>query len=129
MKISIPILTIFFLAGCSQKNKIPKGVLSQKEMTAVMWDMMRADEYFNYISNYSDSVRRNDRISMYEQIFRLHATSQSVFKKSVSFYQSRPDLFKVISDSLRSTEKKIYEAQNRAPIPSMDSVNRALEMK
>lgn len=124
MKKSVLILTILFFAGCSQKNKIPKGILSQKEMTAIMWDMMRTDEYFNFTSNNTDSLRRAERISMYEQIYRLHATNQEVFKKSISFYQSRPDLFKVISDSLRTTEKKVYEEQNKAQTPVLDSVNK-----
>lgn len=129
MKKVIPILAILVFSGCSHKNRIPKGVLSQKEMTAIMWDMVRADEYFNFTSNNSDSLRRIERISMYEQIFRLHSTNQSVFKKSISFYQSRPDLFKVISDSLRSTEKKVYEDQNRVPTPVLDSINKKLEVK
>ena len=129
MKKLIPILAILVFTGCSHKNRIPKGILSQKEMTAIMWDMMRADEYFNLSSNYNDTLRKMERTSMYEQIFRLHSTDLSEFKKSISFYQSRPDLFKVISDSLRSIEKKVYEDQSRVPTPVLDSINKKLEVK
>jgi Domain of unknown function (DUF4296) len=129
MKKIIPILAILVFTGCSHKNRVPKGVLSLQEMTAIMWDMMRADEYINIISNYNDTLGSKERVSMYEQIFRLHSTNQSVFKKSISFYQSRPDLFKVISDSLRSTEKKVYEDQNRVPTPVLDSINKKLEVQ
>jgi hypothetical protein len=117
-------------AGCSQKNKIPNGILSQQEMHDVIWDMMRADQYFSLFSIIKDSVNRTKEITtMYEQIFRLHSTNQSVFKKSISFYQSRPDLFKVISDSLRSTEKKVYEEQNKVKIPVVDTSNRPKALK
>jgi len=130
MKKIIPILAILVFTGCSQKNKIPNGILSQQEMHAIMWDMMRADQYFSLFNFSSDSINRTkETTTMYEQIFRLHSTNQSVFKKSISFYQSRPDLFKVISDSLRSTEKKVYEEQNKPRIPVVDTANRPKALK
>ena len=123
MKKIFSILFIIVLTGCSQKNKIPKGILSQQQMRVIMWDMIRIDEYFNLASSSNDTTNRNkERISFYEQIFRMHSTNQSEFKKSIAFYQSRPDLFKVISDSLRINEQKVYDDQKKALTPIVDTV-------
>ena len=34
-----------FFAGCKSKNTVPRGVLSPDKMEAVLWDMMRADQF------------------------------------------------------------------------------------
>jgi len=130
MKKSIFIFFVIILSGCSQKNKIPAGILSQQRMYTIMWDMLRADEYINFPTKVSDTTRlKMERGSIYEQVFRLHATNQSEFKKSISFYQTRPDLLKVIIDSLRSLEKAVTDNQLNAVIQAADSVKNESNVK
>ena len=35
-----------------------------------------------------------------EAVFKIHHTTRDAFRKSLSFYESRPDLNKIIFDSL-----------------------------
>ena len=106
--ISLIILTF----GCIQDKKIPKDVLPQNEMRKIMWDLMRADAYVStFIMKDSTKNQMAESAILYEKIFDIHSTSRETFKKSLAFYESRPDLFKAISDSLRIDERKGSEYQ------------------
>lgn len=119
--------TVFF--GCIRNNRIPKEVLPQNEMRKVMWDLMRADAYISeFIMKDSTRNQKTESAILYEKIFGIHSTTQETFKKSLAFYQSRPDLFKVITDSLRSDEKKIQEYQNYIKKPQVDTTYRKMKL-
>lgn len=108
-------LIIILLAGisCIQKNKIPEGILSQEKMRRIMWDLIRTDVYVSdFLSKDSLINKEESRAKLYEQVYRLHSTNRIVFKNSLTFYQSRPDLLKVITDSLRVDERKANEEQH-----------------
>ena len=130
MRIIISILAVIFFIGCINKNKIPGGVLLQEQMRMVMWDLMRADEYVtNFILKDSTLNRKAESIKLYEQVFQMHGTSQERFKQSLAFYQSRPDLLKPITDSLRSNERKALENQYSTPKPGIDSIKKKARAK
>jgi hypothetical protein len=81
---------------------VPDDVIPVKEMTNLMWDAMLADElvYQRYPVDTSN-IRFDTSIIIYQQIVAAHNTTQQQFKKSLKFYQSRPDLLQVILDSLQ----------------------------
>jgi hypothetical protein len=104
------IILFIFPFACIQDKKIPKDVLSQNEMRKIMWDLMRADAYVaDFIMKDSTRDQKEESAILYEKIFDIHTTTREIFKKSLAFYESRPDLFKAISDSLRSDERKAQE--------------------
>ena len=122
--ISLIILTF----GCIQDKKIPKDVLPQNEMRKVMWDLMRADAYVStFIMKDSTKNQKTESAILYEKIFDIHSTTQEVFKKSLAFYQERPDLFKAISDSLRIDERKALEPQELKK-PDLDTTYRKMKL-
>jgi hypothetical protein len=78
-----------------------------------MWDLMRADAYVSdFIMKDSTRDKKAESAILYEKVFAIHSTTQDAFKKSMTFYESRPDLLKVITDSLRSDEKKVQNYQD-----------------
>jgi len=122
--ISLIILTF----GCIQDKKIPKDVLPQNEMRKVMWDLMRADAYVStFIMKDSTKNQKTESAILYEKIFDIHSTTQEAFKKSLAFYQERPDLFKAISDSLRIDERKALEPQELKK-PDLDTTYRKMKL-
>ena len=122
--INLTILTV----GCIQDKKIPKDVLPQNEMRKVMWDLMRADAYVStFIMKDSTKNQKTESAILYEKIFDIHSTTQEVFKKSLAFYQERPDLFKAISDSLRIDERKALEPQELKK-PDLDTTYRKMKL-
>lgn len=122
------ILTIFFSA-CVRNNKIPKGIIAQNEMRKLMWDLMRADAYIaDFVMKDSSRDQKAESAKLYEQVFTIHSTSEDVFKRSLAFYQSRPDLLKVITDSLRSDEKKAQEYRPPDKKAQIDSTLRKIRL-
>ena len=127
------ILLFFILSisiyGCIRDKKIPKGIISQNEMRKIMWDLMRADTYVSdFIMKDSTRDQKAESAILYEQIFKMHSTTEEAFIKSRDFYLSRPDLLKVITDSLRSDEKKVQQYQEYKK-PHIDTTLRKLHKK
>ena len=126
-----PLIFFFLLAGCVQKNKIPRGILLQDEMRHIIWDLMRADKFTeSYIMKDTTRNKKNESIKLYEQVFRIHNTNLEKFQKSLTFYEGRPDLLKVIIDSLRSNEKYVMEDQYKETKPKpIDSLIKKGKLK
>jgi hypothetical protein len=113
MKISFFTIVLIFAVSCGQVNKRPGDILSQEKMRQVMWDLIRTDVYVSdFLTKDSTINRDSSRLKMYEQVYRLHATSKESFKKSLAYYQSHPDLLKAITDSLRADERRSNEERN-----------------
>ena len=94
-------------------------------MRKLMWDLMRADAYIaDFVMKDSTRNQKAESAMLYEQVFTIHSTTADIFKRSLAFYQSRPDLLKVITDSLRSDEKKAQEYRPPDRKPQIDSILR-----
>ena len=128
MRFFLFISLIILNFGCIQDKKIPKDVLPQNEMRKIMWDMIRADAYVSaFIMKDSTRDQKTESAILYEKIFDIHSTTQETFKKSLTFYQNRPDLFKAISDSLKSDERKAQEYQDIKK-PEADTTYRKMKL-
>ena len=91
-----------FIIGCKSKDRIPAGVLSPKKMQAVIWDMMRADQFLtDYVLNRDTALKKKtESIKLYQQILDINQVSKEEFQHSFSFYKSNPLLLKAIMDSI-----------------------------
>ena len=90
------------LFNCSDKNKIPAGILPRQKMQEVVWDMTRTAEFLNvFVFNKDSSI---DKIAesekWYNKVYQLHKTTKKEFEKSYSYYQAHPDLMRELLDSL-----------------------------
>jgi len=96
-------------------------------MRKIMWDLMRADAYVSdFIMKDSTRDKKTESALLYEKIFAIHSTTQEAFKKSMAFYETRPDLLKVITDSLRSDEKRVETYQDYKKPQRLDTtINKA----
>ena len=122
------LLAIFFSA-CVRNDKVPKGIIAQNEMRKLMWDLMRADAYISdFVMKDSSRNQKAESALLYEQVFTIHSTTADIFKRSLAYYQSRPDLLKVITDSLRSDEKKAQEYRPPDKKLQIDSTLRKIRL-
>lgn len=102
---------IFFLLivvlGCGKKNKIPGDVLPQKKMQAVLWDMMRVDQFLaDYVLNKDSSKKKTtESLLYYQQVFAIHKISREEFQHSLAYYKTHPVLLKTIMDSISVVPK------------------------
>ena len=116
---------LFLFQSCLEKNNIPPGVLSKDKMQSVLWDMLRADQFV--IDNASrDSLLNKEKksIELYEQVFKVHHITKNDFQKSLDFYQGRPDLLKIIIDSITNQQRVIMEKQYQS---KPDTVNKKIK--
>lgn len=92
-----------------------------------MWDIIRADEFVTtYIMRDTSLNKENENFKLYNQVFSIHKITENEFKKSLSYYESRPDLMKIILDSL--SNKRYVEEQNEKR-SKKDSLNQKKNQK
>jgi hypothetical protein len=90
-----------YMFGCKQKT-IPENVLPPDKMQAVLWDVLQADEMINYYSPADSTYKSLEKhIELFQTIFQVHHITKEAFKKSLGFYESRPDMLKTILDSMQ----------------------------
>ena len=70
-------------------------------MKLVMWDLIKAGEWYSQIIS-RDSALRNKKedIRLYEQVFAIHGITKDQFYTSYKYYEAHPVQFKVLIDSL-----------------------------
>lgn len=105
------ILSIIVFLSCTDKTRIPNGIISKQKMEKILWDMIQADRFSSqYLKK--DSATKNiklENLKLYEQIFQIHGTSKEEFAKSFRFYLNRPDITKTIFDSLAAKANRRKE--------------------
>ena len=129
MRIFLFFLLAIFFSACVRNDKIPKGIIAQNEMRKLMWDLMRADAYIaDFVMKDSTRNQKAESAILYEQVFTIHSTTPDIFKRSLAFYQTRPDLLKVITDSLRSDEKNAQGYPSQDKKPQLDTALRKMRL-
>ena len=117
------LLAVIFIASCSEKDRVPKGILPQSKMESVLWDMISADEF---VSGYSllqnpSLDRKQESFKLYDEIFSIHKITAKEFRNSLSFYQSHPSLLVSILDSI-TAKHNVVPARSERPLLK-DSLN------
>lgn len=121
MRIIAGLICIVLIAGCSEKDNVPSGVLGKEEMGSIIWDMMQADQYAaNYIVKDSTKVNvKMETLKLYEEVFRLHKVTREEFRKSFQFYQDHPDITRTMFDSLIARGNRMRsESYTHSPAPT-----------
>jgi hypothetical protein len=116
--------------ACTDKNKLPKDVLPQPKMQAVMWDLMRAGDFLNNYVLYRDTGV--DKISesqkWNEKVFRIHRITREQFDKSYAYYRTHPQLMKAVMDSISKTKVEAPPPPApSSPVLSPDSLKKRMD--
>jgi hypothetical protein len=99
------------LLGCSDGASVPENVLSSQKMKDVLYDVVRADEMVDVLKLRDSTYQRfNRRTALYDSVFAIHGITKDDFKKSLDYYESRPDLLKQVLDDMQ--KKAIDTAGN-----------------
>lgn len=89
--------------ACTNKHKIPSGVLSREDMEKVMWDMIQADRFSSMFMERDSNLRKDikiENLKQYERVFQIHKITREEFIRSFKFYLSRPDINRVLFDTM-----------------------------
>ena len=111
MKYSFLIILLCLFIACTNRSKVPSDVLPKDKMEKVLWEMMLADR-FAYQFIVKDSLKKNvtqETFRVYAQVFSLNNISREDFVKSYKFYMTRPDLSKVMMDTILNRANRLKE--------------------
>ncbi len=123
------IAVFFLLAGvllgeaCNHADSVPGGILSTKEMKAILVDMQLADAYNQQIQFLPDTINPAERPVLqelklkkyYVQILQLHHTTREEFLESYHYYEAHPDLlqkvYSAMADEIKQTRTTLDSIQ------------------
>ena len=119
---------IFFtlaLFACSNKDKLPDGVLPKQKMQQILWDLIKAGEFLNGFVLYKDSAVNKIAESQkwYDKIYQVHKISKKDFDRSFAYYQDHPLLMKTILDSL-SKKQVPFKIPGQGNLKTIDSIRK-----
>lgn len=101
IRMIILITMLAFAGSCSNKEKIPGGILKPDKMQVVLWDVIKADAFTNdYIKRDSSKNANAENLKLQQQIFAIHKISKEDFYKSYDYYKTNTVVFKRIVDSI-----------------------------
>lgn len=99
-------LFCFFMISCSSSNK-PTTTIEFDKMKLVVWQLMKADEFYIRSSVADSTVITNKKnVQYYQQIFDLYKIDRVAFYKDIEFYESHPVEFKILMDSVNELSKR-----------------------
>src|SRR5690349_7262269 len=100
---------VWCLVSCTDKDKIPAGVLPKEKMEKVLWDMIQAERYRETFVRDTSKNLKTETFKLYAQVFEIHQVSKDEFIKSYKFYMSRPDIARQMFDSLATRANRRRE--------------------
>ena len=101
MKGLLLVVFVCSMVACSESKKTPKNVLKPEKFQKVLTDVMLADALSTERSFKDTSLKIRDANAAYFlKVFEIHGVTKNEFMRSYNFYLSRPDLLRVISDSV-----------------------------
>lgn len=117
----IVLVFLVLLFSCKDKDKLPEGVLGTTKMEKVMTDVMMSESFAeSYLL--LDTTRKRDEWFTGElnKVLAIHDITQDQFRKSLNYYKTRPDLFKVIVDTINAralrNRDKVYDMKEKKRI-------------
>ena len=105
-RIKYPIFfALVLLVSCN--NGTPRNVLPVNTMKVVMFDMLKADEWYaRKLVGDTLMLRLKEDIPLYEQVFAVHKLTKKEFFESYYYYEAHPIAYKELVDSLESYANK-----------------------
>lgn len=97
-KIAI-VLCMYLLFSCN--DGVPNDVVSPEKMQDVLTDMLLAEGFTENFLLLDSSKTREEWFSQeYSRVMSIHHLTQDEFRTSLNFYKKRPDMFKIIVDTV-----------------------------
>lgn len=93
-------IMVGLLMSCGNRDKIPADVFGPDKMGKVLTDVLLAESFAEgYLL--LDTTRTRDQVFSGElnKILAIQKISPAEFRRSLNFYKSRPDIYKVVIDT------------------------------
>ncbi|MEP7250784.1 MAG: DUF4296 domain-containing protein [Ginsengibacter sp.] len=112
MKLIVSIFFCSMILSCSRTNKVPREIIPADQMSAILWDVIRAQVMANEVSRNDSSMNAVTRTkSLTQKVFEIHKVTSSSFDKSYEWYSGHPDILRLMFDSLYTQKQRENESQ------------------
>ncbi|MEO5561979.1 MAG: DUF4296 domain-containing protein [Chitinophagaceae bacterium] len=120
----LSVSVFFFIPACSNKDKLPKDILSKQQMENVLWDLVKSGEFLEsyVLSKDTSSEKGSKAYEWYEHVFSIHKTTRAVFVKSYTWYQQHPPFMKEVLDSLSNKPTFVRNLTHADSLAIKDSI-------
>ncbi len=106
MKYLFCIAFLFVFSACgTEDKKIPDNVMPVDKMKLVMWDLLQAGNYATIQKEKDTSIKQLNTAYM-AQVLQLYKISKDDFFKSFDYYQTHPELNKILFDSINAYSQR-----------------------
>ncbi|SFP71935.1 DUF4296 domain-containing protein [Parafilimonas terrae] len=97
---------LFVFSACgTEDKKIPDNVMQVDKMKLVMWDLLQAGNYATIQKEKDTSIKQLNTAYMV-QVLQLYKISKDDFFKSFDYYQTHPELNKILFDSINAYSQR-----------------------
>jgi hypothetical protein len=102
---------LLLVNACSNGKKVPSDVIGQEKMGVILFELAMAEGYLENYPFRDTTVNRDSMVKVeMDKVLAIHHVSQKEFRDSYKFYKSRPEIYKVMTDTVyyraqRSPEK------------------------
>ena len=91
MKLKILIICCFLLACSSPKERIPEGILPEKEMVSILKEVHLAEANFELLKTNSKKVAQNTLLNNYQEIYSKYNIDENEFQQTLEYYANHPE--------------------------------------
>lgn len=120
-------LGLLFIAACSS-NKVPDGIIPQKEMTTLLTEVHIIDGSLYTVSQAPDTLYKHG-MARYLELFKKYGTDTLQFKKSMEYYTTQPDkmeaMYTQILEGLTSKTDSLNKVRTKIDAAKADSTLKA----
>ena len=104
----ILLVIVLFVSSCKNGaiEKVPNGIISPKEMEAILWDNVNAEVLFS--NHTKNSMSKNDTLELAKLqgvILKQHHIDKNKYDKSYEFYLANPDFMVGVIDSILNNKR------------------------
>lgn len=100
------LIASFFFLACGRNT--PYGVLPEKKMQKVLWEMAQANEFLSsYVYSRNPEINKvsiND--AMIDRVCKVNKINKETLNKSLDYYHNNPEKLIVIFDSIIIQQKR-----------------------
>jgi Domain of unknown function (DUF4296) len=120
-------LGLLFIAACSS-NKVPDGIIPQKEMTSLLAEVHIVDGSLYTVSQAPDTLYKHG-MGRYLELFKRYGTDTLQFKKSMEYYTADPDkmetMYTQILETMTAKSDSLNKVRVKVDAAKADSVQKA----
>jgi Domain of unknown function (DUF4296) len=109
------------MMSCGNRDKVPDDVFGPEKMGKVLTDLLLAESFAEgYLLIDTTHTRDEAFTGELNKVLAIQKISPEEFRRSMNFYKSRPDLYKVIVDTAYNRAQRnrdhIYDEQKKLPL-------------